>query len=346
MSKASNAVLALSRAFYGKRLTERQYTDIFSCKSINEIASYLRTRTPYSKAFENVPATTFSSSSLENVVKKYSFDKFVSICRYELAIGDEFYKYFIVKTEVEQILGATLLMLGGSKEEYLMSLGNFLDRHLTIDLYALGKANSLEEIADSLKKTKYESIYRKCLSAPERNYLTFELEFDTFFEKYQDELIEKCFKGAEKNEMREVICRFFDKMFIEKQIRITEFYSGSLSVSNLVVPSTVRMSLLSEKQIRELVSATTKKQIDEILLKSPYKNCVRDKNGEIEKELYLDFYRYCKKQIRFSSKPAVVMYCYLFLAENEVRNIIKIIEGIKYNISKEEIKSSLVGIGD
>lgn len=346
MSKASNAVLALSRAFYGKRLSARQYADIFSCKNINEIASYLRSRTPYSQAFENAPTTFSSSSALEEVVKKYSFDKFVSICRYELAIGDEFYKYFIVKTEVEQILGATLLMLGGSKEEYLMSLGNFLDRHLTIDLYALGKANSLEEIAASLEKTRYEAIYKKCLSDPERNYLTFELAFDTFFEKYQDELIQKCFKGDEKKEMREIICRFFDKMFIEKQMRITEFYGDSLSVSNLVVPSTVSMSLFSEKQIKGLISATTKKEIHEILLKSPYKNCVREQNAETEKELYLDFYRYCKKQIRFSSKPAVVMYCYLFLAENEVSNIIKIIEGIKYNISQEEIKNSLVGVGD
>lgn len=346
MSKASNAVLALARAFYGKRLTQREYNDLLSCKSINEIASYLRTRTPYSKAFEGVPATSFTSSSLEDVVRKHSFDKFISICRYELAIGNEFYKYFIVKTEVEQILGCTLLMLGGSREEYLINMGSFLDRHLNIDLYALGRANSLEEIAQALEKTQYETIYKRCLASPDRSYLTFELAFDTFFEKYQDELVEKCFRGAEKKEMREIICRFFDKMFIEKQLRITQFYTESLSVSNLVVPSTVRMTLFTEKQVKDLLSARTKKEIDEVLLKSPYKNCIKQEAAETEKELYLDFYRYCKKQIRFSSEPAVVMYCYLFLAENEVRNIVHIIEGVKYNIAQEEIKNSLVGVGD
>lgn len=346
MSKASNAVLALSRAFYGKRLTAREYGDLLSCKSINEIASYLRTRTAYSKAFENVPATAFTASSLEAVAEKYSFDKFISICRYELAIGNEFYKYFIVKTEVEQILGCTLLMLGGSREEYLRNMGSFLDRHLSIDLYALGKANSLEEIAQALEKTRYEAIYKKCLASAERSYLTFELAFETFFEKYQDELIEKCFKGAEKKEMREIICRSFDKMFIEKQLRITQFYTESLSVSNLVIPSSVSMTLFTQKQVGSLLSATTKKEIYDVLSKSPYKNCVRAEAAETEKQLYLDFYRYCKKQIRFSSEPAVVMYCYLFLAENEVKNIVHIIEGVKYNIAQEEIKNSLIGVGD
>ncbi len=346
MSKASNAVLALSRAFYGKRLTERQYTDLLSCKTINEIASYLRTRTAYSEAFENVPTTNFTANSLEEVAQKHSFNRFISICRYELAIGNEFYKYFIVKTEIEQILGCTLLMLGGNKEEYLMNVGSFFDRHLTIDLYALGRANSLEEMAKVLEKTQYGKIFKDCLLNPERNYLTFELAFDTYFEKFQDELIEKCFKRSEKSEMREIVCRFFDKMFITKQLRITQFYTGSLNLSNLVVPSSVRMTLFSEKQVKQLLAARTKKEIDEVLLKSPYKKCVKNEDGETEKELYNDFYRFCKKHIRFSSEPAVVMYCYLFLAENEVKNIVHIIEGVKYNIAQEEIKNSLVGLGD
>ncbi|MGN1417797.1 MAG: V-type ATPase subunit, partial [Acutalibacteraceae bacterium] len=112
MSKASNAVLALSRAFYGKRLNEKQYNDLLSCKSINEIASYLRSSTVYSSAFEGVPAADFTARSLEDIIDRFRFERFMSICRYELAIGNDFYKYFIVKTETEQILRCTLLMLG------------------------------------------------------------------------------------------------------------------------------------------------------------------------------------------------------------------------------------------
>lgn len=347
MSKASNAVLALSRAFYGKRLSEKQYNDLLSCKSINEIASYLRSSTVYSLAFEGVPAADFTARSLEDIIDRFRFDKFMSICRYELAIGNDFYKYFIVKTETEQILRCTLLMLGHRKEEYMIQFGTFLDRHLTIDLYAMGKANSLEEIADALSHTPYESIYRKCLASPDRCYLTFELAFDTYFEQYQNELVEKCFKGKEANEVRELICRSFDRTFIEKQLRIAQYYSGTLSVSNLVVPSSEKMTLFTQKQLKLLCQANSKDEIIKILEKSPYKKCVVcAENGEIEKSLYTEFYRYCKKRVRFSTEPAAVIYCYLFLASNEVRNLVHIIEGVKYSVPVEEIKNSLVGVGD
>ena len=37
------------------------------------------------------------------------------------------------------------------------------------------------------------------------------------------------------------------------------------------------------------------------------------------------------------------MLCYLFLAENEVRNIIHIVEAIKYNIPADKARSVLIG---
>ena len=59
-----------------------------------------------------------------------------------------------------------------------------------------------------------------------------------------------------------------------------------------------------------------------------------------------DFYRYCKKQIRFSSYPSVVMFSYLFLSEIERNNLVKIIEGIKFKVPTEQIGESLLGVGD
>ena len=37
---SSNAILAKSRAMYGRRLTERNYTELLICHSVNEVANY------------------------------------------------------------------------------------------------------------------------------------------------------------------------------------------------------------------------------------------------------------------------------------------------------------------
>lgn len=347
MNKASNAILALARAFYGRRLNARQYSDLLACKSINEVASYLKSRTPYGETFSNVGTADFSAKTLENVIDGSRFDKFISLCRYELAIGSDFYKYFIVKTEVEQILKCTLHMIGGNPGGYLMQMNAFLDKHLSIDLYALGRAESLEEIAKSLENTRYENIYKRCLSDSERSYLTFELAFNTYFENFKDELVEHCFKGKEKNEMRDMICRSFDVSFIEKQFRIVRYYKSNNEVTRLAMPSSVTLTLFSEKQLKQLYACTNENELIGVLKKSPYKDCfVSGAEQNIERQVTEDFYRHCKKQIRFSSYPSVVMFSYLFLSEIERTNLVRIIEGIKYKVPTEQISASLLGVGD
>ena len=346
MSKAANAVLALSRAFYGKRLSEKQYTDLLSCASLNEIASYLRSRTVYGEAFEGVQVSDFTSKTLEDIINKYKFGKFDALCRYELAIGSEFYKYFIVKTEVEQILNCTLLMIGGNTEGYLMQMTNFLNRHLGIDLYALGKANSLEEIAAALGNTPYEKIFRRCLSNPERSYLSFEIAFDGYFERFQQQLIERCFKGDEKKAMREMISRNFDRTFIQKQFRTVKYYGGNLAVTNLLTLPDVSLTLLTERQIKQIASAKDEVELVRVIEATPYRDCVSRGSDGIEKKLFEGFYSYCKKAVRFSSHPGVVMYAYLFLVQTEIMNLVRIIEGVKYKIPQEDIKNSIVGVGD
>lgn len=48
---SSNVVLAKARTMYGRRLTEENYKDLLKCKTVREVASYLKDRTAYSKVY-------------------------------------------------------------------------------------------------------------------------------------------------------------------------------------------------------------------------------------------------------------------------------------------------------
>lgn len=346
MSKAANAVLALARAFYGKRLTQKQYEELLSCKSTNEIASYLRTRTDYQNVIDSSGFTDFSEKVLEDLVMKHNFEKLASFCRFELAIGSDFYKYFIIKTEIDEILNCTLRMLGGNRDGYLHEMNTFLDKHLGIDLFALGKANSLEEIALSLDKTQYGKIYRSCLSVENVNYLNFETAFSNYFESRTKQLVLKCFSGKEEKELIEIISRSLDCRLVDKISRILRYYS-SLSLSPTSVTKSVALSLFNEKQLKRLASCKNFDAFKTEILNSPYKNVINfDADADIERQMKVSLIAYCAKRIRFSSYPSVVMFCYIILSQNEVSNLVRIIEGKKYEISVQEIKNNLIGIAD
>lgn len=341
MSKASNAVLALSRSFYGKSISQKQYDELLSCRSSNEIAAYLKANTEYAGEIESSKLSDFPPRVLEDLVQKLRFSRFGALCRYELAVGDDFYKYFIIKTEIEQILHCTLLIFSKKTESYLLQVHPFVDRHLSIDLFALGRAGSLEEVADCLEKTPYGKLYRRLVNDPFRSYLSFELAFSGLFEAKLQKLIEKIGGKRERRAVFETAARSRDCKMLASLYRALKYYPQRLDALSGFILSSVSVSLFSEPQRKKLAGCKTTQELFAVLEKSPYKDWAGG-DGDFEKALERSLHSYCKKELRFSSYPPVVMLCYLILSLDECTNLIRIIEGCKYGISAQEIRKNLI----
>lgn len=344
MKYASNAVLALSRAFYGKRLTKEDYDAMLHCKSVGEIAQYLTYKTPYGAEITQSGMTSFQARGLEELVSKHRFSAFESLCRYEMAIGSAFYRYFILRDEIDQIERATLLLLGGNKEIYLERVNSFLDKHLSIDLFALGRANSLEEIALSLQKTAYGELYDKCLRAPKIDYLTFEQAFEGYFVKEVKALCKRCFSGGEEKTLQKLIARSLDRSLIECVWRAKRFYPSSTDLCvELERKGTDMLTLFSDRERKALAEAESVADVAAVIEKSAYRGWFDPKSARsIEYQLEQSLYDYCAKEIRFSSYPSVVMFCFLQLSRIETRNLVRIIEGIKFGVSPQVIEQNLI----
>lgn len=343
MSKASNAVLALSRSFYGKSVSAEQYDALLSCRNSNEIAAYLKANTEYAGEIEDSKLSDFPPRVLEDLVQKLRFSRFSALCRYELAIGDDFYKYFIVKTEIEQILRCTLLMFSKKTETYLLQVHPFVDRHLSIDLFALGRANSLEEIAACLEKTEYGRLYKKLLSDPFKSYLSFEMAFSGLFDAKLQKLISGFRSKKEREAVFEVAARSRDCKLISACWRTLRYYPQSREALSGFIGSAVGVTLFTAPQKKKLAGCKTVEELFSLLQKTPYKDWI-DRKDEFEKSLESSLHAYCRKKIRFSSHPPVVMLCYLLLSLDESVNLVRIIEGCKYGVPAQEIRKNLIGI--
>ena len=53
----------------------------------------------------------------------------------------------------------------------------------------------------------------------------------------------------------------------------------------------------------------------------------------------------CRKYIRNSTYPAVVVLCYMYLLGVELGNIIKIVEGIRYSMPQETLLAMIITEG-
>lgn len=343
MNLGSNALLALSRAYYGKRLSKGDYDALLHCASVNEVAQYLTLRTPYGKEIAESGVTSFPARFLEELVSKHRFSSFVSLCRYEMAIGNAFYRYFIMRDEIDQIERATLLLLGGNTEIYLQRVNSFLDKHLSIDLFALGRANSLEEIARSLDKTAYGALYRGCLAAPKVDYFTFEQTFESYFSGEVYQLCRRCFTGAERKALLELLSQAQDCRLLERVWRAKRFYPSSPELyADLTAPD-LPLTLFSDRERKALAACGDVSQMEHIVQKSVYRGWL-DGAGEksVEYQLEAHLFRTCRRLIRYSTYPGVVMFCYLQLSAAETKNLLRIIEGVKFKVSPQVIAENLI----
>ena len=103
MPGVSNAVLAKSRALYGKRLRKHDYDELMNSRSINDIVTYLKTQTAYSSSFESANSV-MSTFQVEELLKIDMLKTYEKVSRYENAPGHEYYSYFLKKNDIQHLL--------------------------------------------------------------------------------------------------------------------------------------------------------------------------------------------------------------------------------------------------
>ena len=144
--------MAKCRALYGKRLTLQDYNNLMNCKGINDIVSYLKTRTVYSSVFESANSD-MSSFQVEELLKIHLLESFEKVSKYEISTGVEFYKYFIIKNDIQQILRFLHFLIIGKPGDYLKVLPPFFNKRSELDLYKLAQARNFGEMIKALSET-------------------------------------------------------------------------------------------------------------------------------------------------------------------------------------------------
>ncbi|HIT54096.1 MAG TPA: V-type ATPase subunit [Candidatus Fimivicinus intestinavium] len=344
---SSNAILAKSRAMYGRRLTERNYTELLNCHSVNEVANYLKNRTAYADMFEGMAVTDIHRGQLETMLKKRVFDQYASLCRYEMSIGQDFYQYFIVRSDVDQILSCARLLSTGHPGDYLFAMPAFFNQHTKLDLFALAAVTSFDGLLAALQGTPYYDLMQ--LFARQKltdiNFLDMEAVLHRYLYERLEELLEKGFKGKARKEVMRAVGLQLDMEALVDIYRLKRMgHASPEQIRRFVVLGPA--SELRKRQIDMLIEAPSAAEMRRLLEATRYGRDFSGAFSYIEDAAQKLQYRRCLKDLRFSTNPSVVMLSFMFLAENEVNNITHIVEGIRYQVPSEEISRMLIGVGD
>jgi len=340
-SLSSNAILAKARAMYGRRLTKQNYADLLACQTVNEVAYYLKSHTSYAKVLAGINENDIHRGQLEVMLKQKMFEDYSSLCHYELSIGERFSGYLIAKSDIELILHSLVFLQAGTSQGNLFLMPMFLNKHTRIDLPALGRIATYEDLLNALSRTPYRKLlepFRPTAGVP-LDYTGIENVLYTNLYQNVFEIIRKTTVGETSKQLRELFNTYVDLKNYVSILRMKTYYKTE--------PDSIRKYLLpfgtiQGRTLEEMIAAQDEEELTKLMKKTAVgKHCLKIEHEFIDQVPVRINYLTSRHDVHFSIHPTVVMMSYLFIAQTELSDIVNIIEGIRYKLAPSEITKLL-----
>jgi len=342
---AAGAVMAKSRAMYGRRLHREDYEAMMACRNVGAIAAYLQQKPEYADVLSESNVGALHRAQLEKLLKQKLFLKFATLYRYEKAVGEFFAEYIIARSEARIILDSVMGLQEGrfGETQKAQFMPEELRNNMGIDFEMLGEAMTYEKFAEATAKSRYAGVIAAFKPDLDARIPITAMENAVYSKLYNDtfELIKNKASKKEKQELLSIFETYIDLINFVRIVRMKKYYGMTIDqMKDMMLPNG---NLGLEKLEKMMGAETTQKAID-IAYTSLLKNVITDKNVPIDDLPDRGKADMARKYIRFSTKPSVVMLCYMFLSEIEIWNVIHIIEGIRYNVSPNEIWPMIIYI--
>lgn len=341
-TKASNAVLAIARAKFGKRITAEDLMRMASLTGVAEVAEYLK-KTRFAEEMEKSGVTQWRRGSLEAVLKKQSMAEIYDLCGFEKKIGSPVLSLYVMELEVDEIISFVRFLAAGQPEKYIYTMPPEVRELAGIDLVAMSQIQTGEELTDFL--SEYE-LYRPALQTIRKaengqiNLTPLEAGLDRIVYRKSLEILKENFSGNELIQLQVLVKLKAEAGDIETIYRAKRFFGETPDMIRTLMVGDG--ALLNKRQTDRLIHAENTEEFCRILRETAYGRYL---TGEGEPEsfsftLQVLFERLIRC-IHFSSCPAAVTLAYISYLSIEQKNIIHIIEGVRYGLPAEEIVKTL-----
>lgn len=341
MSDTSYAVLARVKAKYGKRLTAKDYKALLGCENVSDVMTYLKSNTNYINAFGEANERGIRRGLFESLLKQYQINEFDTISRYELSLGEDISRYIAHKTEIDEIIRILTKLNSRDDQEYQLTVPAHIAKKTSINLDTLSKAENYNQFLEAIKNTRYESVLKEFNIDKNDSIPITEIE-NKLYAALCKELfvaIEKTGK-EEKTELKELYESIIDCRNFLTIIRLKKYYNiDEKNIAKYLMPfggikSNVIFKMCAAESVEEVYKIMSETRSGKLIDKIDY--------TEIDELELLVTFKKARHNMYFSDSPSTVMMSYILLCEIELHNLVCIIEGARYNVSKSVIEPLLI----
>ena len=337
------AVAAKVRTLWGMRLKPEDYRRMAAMTKVAEIAAYLRVHPRWGRALEGSPLTEMRRGELELLLREYCLEEFLRLYSYLEAGDKELVRLPVLTLELEQIMRYLRLARTGRAAEYSFQPSAFFARHSKINYRALSNASTYEGLLEAVSGTGFAPVLQK-LELEEGGFPSFvQMEAAALGHYYRSryQLAEKRPRGALRDRLLANIGLQAEVHNITTILRLKMHYpSAQAHLLSYLLPINYK---LRPAFVRQLVSAATAAEVLALLKTSYYGPYVEGAEQEPEKMAARIRFDVARRGIHEPMPTVIAPLAFLYLTEMELRNIIHVVECVRYGLPAERTMTFITG---
>jgi len=338
------AVNTKAKALEGKLLKNKDYIELLNKKNEKEVLEYLKENTSYREILKDVDPDKIQSDKiglllLRNLVAHY--EKFIHFFTAEYK---KLFRIFLIRFEISDIkLFLKKLMGQGSladiKDNFIIS-----ERNTHLDYERMLHSKSLEEFIENINDEAYRKLLKPYLEEePERRLFYMEMALDRlYFKKIIDQI--NHLSKEDQKVFGEFFGRQIDLMNLQWIYRGLKLYG--LSPEELINYSLPGGLEFRYERLRSVCYSKSDEELIEKISHSSYGFLV-DHQGD-SREIYMErriqryMYFYLLSHRKGNQMTLIQSISYLHLLEYEMRDIISILEAVRYGLKPEDAEHFLI----
>lgn len=325
------ALNAKMKGMYANHLNSEELEELLRQNTIKDAIYFLKSKFP---SLENLDENTHRKE-LEQELNNLFIIDILKLCKYLNKEEIEIFMQFVSKYEINCVKNVFRNVTTNRNAKInLRNIDNWTTKMFS-SIDGINDVTEETEFLEIIKSEKYYSIFKKYEDVIENAPLEkIEVELDKFY--FQE--IYKLSKKVNK-EFQNMIGTEIDLLNIIWIYRAKKYFNYTeREILDITIP--VKYKLNAEKILR-LINSKDFEDMKNVLNETVYKNVFRD---ELFLEYEKDKFLYNKYITIFKTKlfNICTVFCNINLIDIEIKNIINIIEGIRYNVDKQEIQKRII----
>lgn len=342
---SEGAMATKARAMFGERLKADEYEALIQKKSIADIVTYLKNHPLYKETLEGINEKAVHRGQIEVLLRLNVYLRLKKLLRYGDERDMEFMVAAAMSTELQMILTCVRTLMNpdsDEREQLIAEMPMYVADHMSFDISELAHVETYDQLLELLKGTKYYdmALRHRTNTVSEIDYVGLAHDLHEVYYHCLEAMTDHTCRGEEKEQLLRMINMRAELDNVAVIYRLKKYFN--LSPVEISKSVNSRTCLFSAKEIQRLIDECSADEVLSAIERKYHRYSRNAKFLYIENYTQRIGYNMYYTTIETSMDAHLILLAYLQLAMVEIRNVVNIIEGVRYHVSNDKIRAMMI----